>query len=577
MKKFNTSNGLLQINLNKSMNASVSSLEISSSEERLQYEAQITKRRRSSSTRSSVSLGKSKGKKIKGFKRPPTVEFPSILGISKFSELRDLSLFALRASNDAPSIVKVNDRNSVKSVLLVLFSGIDSGKFYDSIVTPHSPRLLDDVSEELPFLNEQFTHFIPMNAPGDRESVYPLMKVFTKRPYTKQQRNNITKELSDKTVVLQDLKLKHYDMVCNGYPVHPQVPDSNGEATEGWVDTVKFDHDGSHTFAMDCEMCESASGKVLTRVSLIDFEENVLLDEYVKPEEEITNYLTQYSGITEELLEGVNTTLRDVQEKLLSLISSDDFLIGHSLENDLQVLKMRHPNIVDSALVYEHPRGPPFKTSLKYLASQHLDLSIQDGEHDSVEDAKACLKLIKHKLVKGALLGKVIDGVSIFDDLEAVDKKALILEFNRVQPHQDRYVQCFNDQDVVDKLSAKSNDCDLIVAHLKDIECAQNEGNFEENRQLLLTKLNKRLQSIYDAAPTNSLVIFSSCYGDQRRLKELRGHKRLARQESLTTSYNSENTWTSENEQLLRQTAADTRKGAVFIKVKEPATDAIEE
>jgi len=64
--------------------------------------------------------------------------------------------------------------------------------------------------------------------------------------------------------------------------------------------------------AIDCEMCDTAQGSELTRISVLSFEGAVLLDTLVKPRNAITNYQTQYSGITEEMLREVTVTLEQV-------------------------------------------------------------------------------------------------------------------------------------------------------------------------------------------------------------------------------------------------------------------------
>lgn len=86
--------------------------------------------------------------------------------------------------------------------------------------------------------------------------------------------------------------------------------------------------------------CETVAGLELTKVSVVDEELQVIYDTLVKPPNPIINYLTRYSGITEEKLQGVTKTLREVQEDLVQLIPEDTILVGHSFENDLIALKV---------------------------------------------------------------------------------------------------------------------------------------------------------------------------------------------------------------------------------------------
>eukprot|EP01034_Spumella_vulgaris_P034128 gene34128-42080_t len=161
--------------------------------------------------------------------------------------------------------------------------------------------------------------------------------------------------------------------------------------------------------AVDCEMCQSASGPVVTRVTVVDGDSCVVLDVLVRPSEPITEYRTQFSGITAEMLTGVTTTLQQVQVALLRLITTDTVLVGHSLENDLRCLRLCHSLCVDTAVIYPHPKGYPLRQKLKTLAADLLNLTIQKADskrgHDSVEDARAALQLALLKAERGPMFG----------------------------------------------------------------------------------------------------------------------------------------------------------------------------
>ena len=175
---------------------------------------------------------------------------------------------------------------------------------------------------------------------------------------------------------------------------------------------------GEKLLAIDCEMCYTEKGPELTRVSVVDDCCNVVYDQLVKPSSPILDYVTQFSGITAEMMENVTTTLAQVQEKMLHLIdnseASETYLVGHSLENDLYSLKLFHPHVIDTAIMYPHSKGAPFKFSLKNLAERYLGKNIQASVHDSIEDAKTAMELARLKLRNGPQFGEFeVDGVSV--------------------------------------------------------------------------------------------------------------------------------------------------------------------
>ena len=58
-------------------------------------------------------------------------------------------------------------------------------------------------------------------------------------------------------------------------------------------------------------------------------------------------------------MKGVTTTLAQIQQRILQYIGPDTFLVGHSLENDLRVMKLVHLKNLDTAIMYPHARVRP--------------------------------------------------------------------------------------------------------------------------------------------------------------------------------------------------------------------------
>ena len=152
--------------------------------------------------------------------------------------------------------------------------------------------------------------------------------------------------------------------------------------------------------------------------------------------------MTHISGVNEASLKHITTTLADIQKKILCHVDGDTILVGHGLVNDMKCLKMRHPHIIDTAVIYHHKNGPPYKPSLRDLTSRYLKRSIQIRDqdkkvgdtlgHDPCEDAVASLELVELKLKFGHRYG--LAGLSqvetILDSLKRTDQAGVVIEHN---------------------------------------------------------------------------------------------------------------------------------------------------
>ncbi|EAW09802.1 putative RNA exonuclease Rex3 [Aspergillus clavatus NRRL 1] len=179
-----------------------------------------------------------------------------------------------------------------------------------------------------------------------------------------------------------------------------------------------------HPVCFDCEMGYTTMGLELIRLTAVSWPEGKeLLDILVRPMGEVLDLNSRFSGVfpehyTKAIPYGSTTTpvLEDgeVEAKPLQVVESpaaarallfkllqpDTPLIGHAIDNDLNACRIIHPTIIDTVLLYPHPRGLPIRMSLKALVKKHLDRDIQtkgNQGHDSKEDAVATGDLVRVK------------------------------------------------------------------------------------------------------------------------------------------------------------------------------------
>ncbi|KAL2016007.1 hypothetical protein VTK56DRAFT_4453 [Thermocarpiscus australiensis] len=225
----------------------------------------------------------------------------------------------------------------------------------------------------------------------------------------------------------------------------------------------------------DCEMGYTVRGLELIRLTATSWPDGKeLLDVLVQPVGEILDLNSRFSGVWPEDIVNAEPWSADessgqdrvdkqdheqedqageassqakkkmkivpsptvARDLLFSLISPETPLIGHGLENDLNAVRVVHPTLVDTILLYPHRRGLPMRHGLRMLMQEHLNKAIQvetdvDGKavgHDSAEDARAAGELVRLRVreewrVMKSLGWRVVDGEFVPPRGEEEEKK----------------------------------------------------------------------------------------------------------------------------------------------------------
>jgi len=181
---------------------------------------------------------------------------------------------------------------------------------------------------------------------------------------------------------------------------------------------------GDIYFALDCEMVGVGPDSVdsaLARVCVVNWDNKVVLDTFVKVPVPVTDYRTFVSGVRPEDIESDSAMPLDEVRILVQTIIHGKVLIGHGLENDLKALGIAHPwtDIRDTAkytpfMRHHTPTSSSFDSDhhhhhqqqgpillprrLKELALEVLgkEIQVMGKSHCPIEDASASMELYKY-------------------------------------------------------------------------------------------------------------------------------------------------------------------------------------
>ena len=153
---------------------------------------------------------------------------------------------------------------------------------------------------------------------------------------------------------------------------------------------------------VDCEMVGMSDGfGELARLCAVDYVTGeVLIDYFVDPVGEVLDYRTNWSGVTKEKIAEAKDSgnclpnWSSARDALLKFVDAKTIIVGSGLRHDLEVLRLVHTNVVDSALISQQNVGRP--QGIKALCKEMLGRNIQQGNngHDPLEDCMATREVI---------------------------------------------------------------------------------------------------------------------------------------------------------------------------------------
>eukprot|EP00698_Gefionella_okellyi_P015550 TRINITY_DN438_c0_g1_i1.p1 TRINITY_DN438_c0_g1~~TRINITY_DN438_c0_g1_i1.p1 ORF type:complete len:562 (+),score=119.93 TRINITY_DN438_c0_g1_i1:50-1687(+) len=315
----------------------------------------------------------------------------------KAKHIQDLALFICDAAIK-PSWILIKNKPLVQNVLILFASGVSAM----------------EADSSLSFLGRPFS----LQLPGSNTHAYPLESVLMRVPLSNAAKKK-AREFSAATSAtsaapasptpLHSLILSTADLQVHKYPHMDQQPT--------FVSTALAVGTAHELVAVDCEMViTEGGGYELARLAIVAHDGTQLLDTLVLPQKPVTDYLTQYSGIDADVLKDVTVTFQQAQEQFLQIVSANTIVVGHSLENDLNALRVCHQMVADTAILFADQRGATFKPALKWLANRYLSTEIQRGSHNPVEDARTALALFNLKREHGPTFGS--EGAMSDDETE---------------------------------------------------------------------------------------------------------------------------------------------------------------
>ena len=272
--------------------------------------------------------------------------------MAKISDLQNLALYIL-ADGSSPQFVSVKHRPQIRKVVVLMIPGLEESMFFPRRIktsedSTSGSTLLDRLeaspdnyyphrldADKLPtslrHFADMFSHLWPVKTPGDdryskmHSPLHAMLTVPAKQDKKRKGAQKVREPpgWTNKRTPIHDFLHAPEVLAENDYTLHPvafendfdkqylaQQRAKEGTSIEhGWVDTAILNANegtppdneiesgsitaGREILAIDCEMCMTGEKEFsLTRISVVNWHGTVVLDELVKPDKPITDYVT---------------------------------------------------------------------------------------------------------------------------------------------------------------------------------------------------------------------------------------------------------------------------------------------
>ena len=242
------------------------------------------------------------------------------------------------------------------------------------------------------------------------------------------------------------------------------------------------------------------------------------------------------------------------------------------------------------------------KSSLKWLAQKYLGREIQNGHgatgHDSIEDARACLDLVKLKCEKGPQWGtqeatvepifkRMKRSSSSNAALSPSPKTGAIIDHGAPEKNfghmADYSIGCTNDSEIVAATKrAVLGDSDgayipgggvlFTWARLRELEFLRGWRNDHANEPSpsslaeAVSRTVANVEAVRDALPPCTLFVVYSGTGDPRDMARLQERQRAFRRDYRVKKWDEiGEKWTDREEQALKAACRKAREGVGLV------------